>query len=391
MNEWLLIGFLLLLPIAVFSGYRVGKKQNNLPKDSNRSLSSNYIKGLNYLLNEQPDKAVDTFIDLLQVDTETVDTHMALGHLFRKRGEVDRAIRLHQNIIARPQLSKENHNLALYELGVDYQAVGMYDRSTSLFTKLLAEPKHKKDSLHQMLSIYQATRDWEKAAQTAEKLELVMGEKQSKAIAHFYCELANEKVTKKDNKAALVSVKKAMAANPASVRASLLQGDIYLEEKNHRAAIRAYSKIIEQDIAFLPEALEQIKIAYLAKNDDKNYRKFLKASLEKGAGVSVLIELSKLIQKEEGDHVAAGLIGAYLKDKPSLKGLHQLISLHIEHAQESAKPSLQLLDGIVEKLVERKPRYVCHNCGFNGRIIHWQCPSCKEWSSVKPIQGLEGE
>ena len=391
MNEWLLMGMLLLLPIAVISGYRVGKKQNNQPKTSNSSLSSNYIKGLNYLLNEQPDKAVDTFIDLLQVDTETVDTHMALGHLFRKRGEVDRAIRLHQNIIARPQLSKENHNLALYELAVDYQAVGMYDRSTSLFSKLLAEPKHKKDSLHQMLNIYQATRDWEKAAQTAEQLEIIMGEEQSKAIAHFYCELANENVSKKDNKSALVSVKKAVTANPGSVRASLLQGDICLDEKNYKAAIKAYSKILEQDIAFLPEALEHVKLAYDAKNDHKGYHKFLKTSLDKGAGVSVLIELSKIIQKESGDHAAAEVIGGYLKDKPSLKGLHQLISLHIDHAQESAKPSLQLLDGIVEKLVERKPRYVCHNCGFNGRIIHWQCPSCKEWSSIKPIQGLEGE
>ncbi len=391
MNEWFLIGFLVLLPVAVFSGYRLGKKQGSTPKTQNSGLSSNYIKGLNYLLNEQPDKAVDTFIDLLQVDTDTVDTHMALGHLFRKRGEVDRAIRLHQNIIARPQLSKRNHNQALYELAVDYQAVGMYDRATNLFNKLLAEPRHKKDSLHQLLNIYQATRDWEQAANTAEQLEMVMGEQQSRAIAHYYCELATEKQNKKDIKGALNSIKKAIAANPASVRTSLLQGDLYFEDGNYKAAIKAYSRLLEQDIAFLPEALDNIKAAFLNRNDQKGYHKFLQASLEKGAGVSVLIELSRLVQKDEGDRAAAETIGVYLKEKPSLKGLHQLISLHIEHAQESAKPSLQLLDGIVEKLVERKPRYVCHNCGFNGRIIHWQCPSCKEWSSVKPIQGIEGE
>ncbi len=391
MNEWFLIGFLILLPIAVFSGYRLGKKQATEPQSQSKSLSSNYVKGLNYLLNEQPDKAVDTFIDLLQIDTETVDTHMALGHLFRKRGEVDRAIRLHQNIIARPQLSKENHNEALYELAVDYQAVGMYDRATSLFEKLLAEPKHKKDSLHQLLHVYQATRDWEQAAKTAEQLEIMMGEKQAKAIAHFYCELAEEKKQKKDLKGALASVKKALAANPTSVRASLLQGDLYFDKENYRAALKSYSNLLENDIAFLPEALDKIKQSFAARKDSKGYQKFLQQSLEKGAGVSVLIESSKLIQQEKGDRAAAEAIGFYLKDKPSLKGLHQLISLHIEHAQESAKPSLQLLDGIVEKLVERKPRYVCHNCGFNGRIIHWQCPSCKEWSSIKPIQGLEGE
>lgn len=391
MNEWFLIGILILLPIAVFSGYRVGKKQSSESGTQSSSLSSNYIKGLNYLLNEQPDKAVDTFIDLLQVDMDTVDTHMALGHLFRKRGEVDRAIRLHQNIIARPQLSKKNHNQALYELAVDYQAVGMYDRASNLFNKLLAEPKHKKDSLHQLLNIYQATRDWEQAANTAEQLEIVMGEKQSKAIAHYYCELATEKKDQKDIKSALAIIKKAMAANPNSVRASLLQGDLYFEDANYKAAIKSYSRLLEQDIAFLPEALENLKQAFLNKKDEKGYFKFLQQSLEKGAGVSALIELSILLQKEKGDKAAAELIGGYLKDKPSLKGLHQLISLHVEHAQETAKPSLQLLDGIVEKLVERKPRYVCHNCGFNGRIIHWQCPSCKDWSSIKPIQGIEGE
>lgn len=391
MNEWVLIGMLALLPVAVFSGYRVGKKQSTGSANKNESLSSNYVKGLNYLLNEQPDKAVDTFIDLLQVDTETVETHLALGHLFRKRGEVDRAIRLHQNIIARPQLSKKDHNKALYELAVDYQAVGMYDRATNLFDKLIAEPKHKKDSLHQLLNIHQATRDWEQAAKTAEQLETVMGEKQSKPIGHYYCELATEKKNKKDIKGALATVKKAMTANPNSVRASLLQGDLYFEDENYKAAIKSYSRLLEQDIAFLPEALSNLKQAFLNKKDEKGYYKFLKQSLDNGAGVSALIELSKVIQEEKGDRAAAEAIGGYLKDKPSLKGLHQLISLHIEHAQESAKPSLKLLDGIVEKLVERKPRYVCHNCGFSGRIIHWQCPSCKSWGSIKPIQGIEGE
>lgn len=391
MNEVFLIGFLVMLPIAVYSGYRIGKKQSATTPESSGKLSSNYIKGLNYLLNEQPDKAVDTFIDLLQLDSETVDTHMALGHLFRKRGEVDRSIRLHQNIIARPQLSKENHDVALYELAVDYQAVGMYDRATSLFTKLLAEPKHKKASLHQLLVIYQATRDWEQAAKTAEQLETVMGENQRKPIAHFYCELAEELKRKKDIKASLASLKKALSANPESVRATLLQGDIYLEEKKYRAAIKSYLRILDHDIAFLPEALESIKEAFHARNDKSGYEKFLKSSLEKGAGVSVLIELSKIVQEQKGDRAAAEAIGAFLKDKPSLKGLHQLIGLHVEHAQESAKSSLVLLDGIVGELIKRKPRYACYNCGFQGRIIHWQCPSCKEWSSTKPIQGLEGE
>lgn len=389
MNQWLLYGVLALLPLAAYSGFRLGRKQRKGGQSG--SLSSNYIKGLNYLLNEQPDKAVDTFINLLTVDTDTVETHLALGNLFRKRGEVDRAIRLHQNLIARPQLSSEDRNTALYQLGLDYNAVGMYDRSEKLFTELLADPAHKDESLVQLLNIHQLTRDWDDATKVAEALQSSLGVEQSKPIAHFYCELADQKRKDGDVKAALTNLKKALNINPDSVRASLLQGRIHLQQNSPKQAIKSYQRLLQQDIAFLPEALPSIAQAYRETKDRSGYKNFLNKSLEQGAGVSVLIELSKIIQIDKDDKAAALLIGSFLQDRPSLKGLQRLISLHIEHAQESAKPSLQLLDDIVGKLIERKPRYACDNCGFHTKTIYWQCPSCKEWSSVKPIKGIEGE
>lgn len=319
MNDWFLYGVLALLPIAAYSGYRLGRKQRKEQKSSNGSLSSNYIKGLNYLLNEQADKAVDTFIDLLTVDTDTVETHLALGNLFRKRGEVDRAIRLHQNLIARPQLKTEDRNTALYQLGLDYNAVGMYDRAVSLFNELLSDPEHKSESLHQLLNIYQLTKDWDQAAKIAEQLQSSLGEEQSKPLAHFYCELADQKQIEGDIKAALANLKKALSINPDSVRASILQGDIYLQQSNFKQAIKAYQRILKQDIAFLPEALPKIAEAYNAQHDLKGYKQFLNESLQHDAGVSLLIELSKIIQKENGDKAAALLIGEYLQDKPSLK------------------------------------------------------------------------
>ncbi|PXF63059.1 lipopolysaccharide assembly protein LapB [Kangiella spongicola] len=389
MEQWILYGVLALLPLAAMSGFLMGRKQRK-GKDSD-SLSSNYIKGLNYLLNEQPDKAVDAFIDLLKVDTDTVETHLALGNLFRKRGEVDRAIRLHQNLIARPQLSEKERNIALYQLGLDYNAVGMYDRSEKLFLELLDDPVHKDESLVQLLNIHQLTRDWDDAAKVAEQLQSSIGVEQSKPIAHFYCELANQKSQEGDTKAALANLKKALNINPDSVRASLLQGDILLKQKSYKQAIKSYQRILQQDIAFLPEALPKIAEAYEQSKDRNGYKQFLDKSLEQGAGVSVLVELSKIVQQDKDDRAAAQLIGEFLQERPSLKGLRRLISLHIEHAQDSAKPSLQLLDDIVAKLIAKKPRYACHNCGFETKSIYWQCPSCKEWSSVKPIKGIEGE
>lgn len=389
MEQWILYGVLALLPLAAMSGFFMGRKQRK-GKDGD-SLSSNYIKGLNYLLNEQPDKAVDAFIDLLKVDTDTVETHLALGNLFRKRGEVDRAIRLHQNLIARPQLSEKERNIALYQLGLDYNAVGMYDRSEKLFLELLDDPVHKDESLVQLLNIHQLTRDWDDAAKVAEQLQSSIGIEQSKAIAHFYCELANQKSQEGDTRAALANLKKALNINPDSVRASLLQGDILLKQMSYKQAIKSYQRILQQDIAFLPEALPKIAEAYEQSKDCNGYKQFLDKSLEKGAGVSVLVELSKIVQQDKDDRAAAQLIGEFLQERPSLKGLRRLISLHIEHAQDSAKPSLQLLDDIVAKLIAKKPRYACHNCGFETKSLYWQCPSCKEWSSVKPIKGIEGE
>jgi len=242
-----------------------------------------------------------------------------------------------------------------------------------------------------LLNIHQLTRDWDDAAKVAEQLQSSIGVEQSKPIAHFYCELANQKRQEGDRKAALINLKKALNINPDSVRASLLQGDIYLEQENYKQAIKSFQRILQQDIAFLPEALPKIAQAYEHTKDNRGYKQFLDKSLEQGAGVSVLVELSKIVQQENDDKAAAVLIGEFLQERPSLKGLQRLIALHIEHAQDSAKPSLQLLDGIVEKLIARKPRYACHNCGFETKTIYWQCPSCKEWSSVKPIKGIEGE
>ena len=389
---WELIVAVCLLPVAAWSGYRIGRrKHRNRRRGHGERLQDGYIIGLNHLLNEQPDKAIDTFIEMLQVDSETVETHLALGNLFRKRGEVDRAIRLHQNIIARPALTPDKRNLALSELGHDYMAAGLYDRAESLFEELLKDPKHKASSLQQLLLIHQQTRDWLDAVEVAQQIQRVSGVKQESKIAHYYCELAESQRLAGDPKAALQSLRKAISIDKSSVRASLLLGELLIQSGNYKEALKHLQKIPSQDVNFLFEALPLIEQCYQEFRDRKGYRQFLRASLERGAGTSAALALAEELRRVEDDRAAGKFITDLIQRKPSLRGLKRLIELHIEHAPESSRSSLEILDQVVVKLIELKPVYSCEVCGFSSKQIYWNCPSCKNWGSIKPIQGIEGE
>ena len=390
MLEFLLPTLLLLLPLAVWSGYRIGKKTNS-PKEIGKKLVPGYFTGLNYLLNEQPDKAIDAFIELLQIDSETVETHLALGNLFRRRGEVDRAIRIHQNLIARPALTGSLRKLALLELANDYMAAGLFDRAESLFIELERDPNLRLDSLNHLVTIYQQIKDWEKAIDVSYKISKISSNNQNINIAHYFCEIAEGKRLAGNATAAHEALKKALAVNNKSVRASILQGQLFQQEGNYKKAINSYRRIRHQDIAYLPEILAELIVCYRVKGGDTELLRFLKECLEQGAGVSVMLAVSELLQSNTDDRAAGNVIADYLRDKPSLKGLEQLIQIHIHHASGPAKDNLQLLHGLVIKLMDKKPVYRCDSCGYSGKTLFWQCPGCKDWETIKPIFGIEGE
>lgn len=393
----LLIMVAFLLPIAWYFGYRNGK--NQMDKSSNkrrRGLSKTYFTGLNYLLNEESDKAIDTFVSMLEVDSETLETHLALGNLFRKRGEVDKAIQIHQNLIARPSLSTDERNLSLLELGLDYMSAGLLDRAENIFKELSADSLHKELSLAKLLAIYQQTKDWQKAIATADKVARSDNPQIKKEITHFYCELAEESLQKKHYKDAVNFIKKALQADTTSVRATLISGQIHYSKERYKKAIKSFSELAKRDIAFLPEALPLIINCFVQINEQRGLLLFLQDSLNRGAGVSTILAYADILRSNSvdsvaGDRAAAEFIAKQMQLHPSIRGLKQLIELHVGHASETAKPSLMILKDVVEKLLANKPVYQCNQCGFDSKTLFWQCPSCQNWGSVKPIQGLEGE
>lgn len=386
--EWILF----LLPLAAATGWFLGRSwPNKYSVKQQDKLSRRYIIGLNYLLNEQPDKAIDTFIHLLEVDSDTVETHLALGSLFRKRGEVDRALRLHQNIIARPALSPELRQLALFEMGMDYLTAGVLDRAEHIFADLKTDPSYRLQSLQQLLNIHQSTKDWEQAVATAKELQHHGRIDMRAETAHFYCELAQQEIDKNHLTMASGLLRKAGKVDKKSVRVSLMQASVEIKQHFWKNALNYYKKILKQDIHFFSESLDGLELCYEALNIPGAYQKLLQEAVEKGAGSTVLLAAANRLRMNEGDLAAAEFLTGNLRVSPSLRGLQALIELHVMHASEKGRDSLLLLQELVDELLNTKPGYRCENCGFESRQLYWNCPGCQHWGTVKPILGIEGE
>jgi lipopolysaccharide biosynthesis regulator YciM len=382
----------MLLPLAAISGWWVAKRgQGHSTGGGHPELSSEYFTGLNYLLNEQPDKAVDVFVKMLEVDSETVETHLALGNLFRRRGEGDRAIRIHQNLIARPTLTREQRAKALEELGKDYMRAGFLDRAENLFLELVDDRHHRTTALDHLLDIYQQEKDWERAILTARKIEASTGKRMSAVSAQFCCELAELASARGEKKLALKTLKRAIAYDKTCVRATLLMGQLEKENNNIKAAIRTFKQVEHQDAAYLSEIIEPLVECYQTHGLLDEMENYLRYLLNHDGGTSALLALAEIVCKKRGESAAVQEIIQYLKNKPSVKGLDRLIEYNLVGSDGEARENLHILKDITSELVDRYPVYKCDNCGFTGKTLHWQCPTCRKWNSTKPIRGIEGE
>ncbi len=380
-----------LLPAAFLSGWWIGKHNKRRPEKHREAFSSGYFKGLNYLLNEQQDKAIDVFVQMLEVDSETVETHLALGNLFRRRGEGDRAIRIHQNLIARPTLSKDQRARALLELGQDYLRAGMLGRAEALFLELIEQGLYQQEALERLLDIYQQEKEWSKAIDTAKRLERNGGPRMGVLISHFYCEQAEAWRQKGDIKPALKCLKQALVANKEAVRASLLKAEIEQQMGRHKLAIKTLSQVEQQDADFIPEAVPLLLKSYEALGQNHKGERYLRHLLQRYGGITPLLAVVDLVQEEQGERAAAKLVIKYLRERPSVRGLDKLIELQLKSGQGELQENLLILKELADKLLQEKTPYRCRNCGFGSKALCWQCPGCKQWNSIRPVQGVSGE
>lgn len=382
-SEW--FWFFLFLPIAAISGWVIGRRGGQRHSENQVSrLSSTYFRGLNYLLNEQPDKAIELFLHIAELDKETFETQVALGHLFRRRGEVDRAIRLHQGLVNRNDLSDTQRVQALLALGEDYMKSGLLDRAETVFTELAELDQRAPQALKHLIGIYQSEREWEKAIENATRYEEVTGEPMGKLIGQFECELAERHRAAGRLEEARAAIIRANAADAMSVRAGIIEGRLESDFGHDEAAVRAFERAARNDPDYLPEILPQLLQNYRNVGDLAGARAFLAEMTEHYRGIAPVLALTRLMEEQEGTAPARAYLGRQLKDRPSVRGESALIDLTLAAGADPVA-TLQDLKHITEQLLVRNPAYRCTRCGFGARTHHWQCPSCKEWGTVKPL------
>jgi lipopolysaccharide biosynthesis regulator YciM len=378
---WLLV----LLPLAAASGWYVAKR-DALRKQTQAefNLPSAYFKGLNFLLNEQPDKAIEVFIKVLEVDSETVEMHLTLGNLFRRRGEVERATRIHQNLIARPSLSKSQRIQALYELAQDYFKAGLFDRAESLFQELADIPAHAESALRYLSQLYEQEKEWNKAVSVLRRSEQLLGKDNSSVIAQYYCEMAELALSDENTVSAHEYIQQALDEDNQCTRAIILLGEVQYRDADYRAAVKTWRTIEQQDPQFLSEIVDKLLDAYRRLDDDQGLENFLDESLDNIRSPKLLVAKVKELRGKHGDDYAEDFLINWLSENPSITGFRYLMELR-KADKDKMTDRDRILDEVLANTIDNNTGYVCQQCGFSGRSMHWHCPGCKGWTTIKPI------
>ncbi len=381
----------LLLPVAAASGWWFGRRASSVRGYPRAGYSPEYFKGLNYLLNEQQDKALEVFLRMAEVDGDVVETHLALGNLFRRRGEVDRAIRIHQNLIARPNLGRHERAQATFELARDYMKAGLLDRGEQLFRELLDSGAQTDESLHNLLDIYEREKEWDKAIDVARRLSRKGLNGSAELISHYYCELGEAALGEGDERKAQGLARRALDAHPDSSRASMLEARIATAQGRHAQAVRSYRRIEQHDPELLAEVIEPLLESMMREGNRTALQNYVEELRQRHNAFSVIRAVTELLRRLDSDAAARQFFKEQLLRRPSLRGLREWVRAESERdgweAREGGRVVLDLLNAVVDS----KPGYRCKQCGFKGQMLHWQCPGCRTWSSVKPIIGVEGE
>ena len=380
-----------LLPFALFSasgilGWVFGQKRARRHRRRDKTLfAKDYFVGLNYLLNEQPDKAVDIFIKMLEVNDNTVETHLALGSLFRRRGEADRAIKVHQNIISRPNLNKELRLQALIELGRDYLRAGVYDRAERLFLEANESGgKFRRRALQHLLDIYEREKDWPQALITAQQLQNEAGKEMGSVIAHYYCELIDDPRNHFSFEQIDDYLRLAQAADPHSLRLGLLSAKQQYDIGNMPTAIQIYKQLMKQEPIFISEILPVLEKAFININDERGLVDYLYKTLHEEPHPMLITLLAEKLQQWHGTSAAIDFLVGQLRTNPSLPAIEHLISLQAQLLDSPVQENFNLVKGFINQLRQQKIGYQCEHCGFSAKKMHWHCPSCRRWDTIKP-------
>jgi lipopolysaccharide biosynthesis regulator YciM len=372
---WWLLGF----PLFFGLGWVAARIDIKQIVSESRALPRSYFRGLNFLLNEQPDKAIEAFIEVVKVDPETVELHFALGSLFRRRGEYDRAIRMHQNLLERADLGGEQKLQAQMELGQDYLKAGILDRAEEVFSRL-EKTGQGIAARRFLLEIYEQEKDWPRAIEMTRQVET-----DPRSLAQYYCELAASEAASSRPDTARRHLDAALDSNRKCVRASLLWGDLERSQNNLEKAIEHWKRIESQDPAYLALVAQRLVEAYRDAGRAELGLTLLAGYLERYPSLDLLDTVFQQTLEAKGPEQAYALVRDELKRNPTLLGLDRLLEAQIVVAGSPDKRrDLELVRNLVHGHTRRLARYRCERCGFKARQFHWQCPACGGWETYPP-------
>ncbi len=383
----------LMLAVAIGVGWVLGytaKKKSSAGSDP--ALPSNLKDRLKLLFEAYSEEVIDSFVQSLEVTSETVGMHLSIGSHFRKNGEVEKAILVHQNLMSRPEVPSNFTDEVMFELAKDYMAAGLLDRAESLFLRLQESRSFSRKSYKWLVDIYQQERDWDKAIEYGVPFNGQKGVDISVALSHFSCELAEKLIERHHYWDARNKLRDALRFDKCCARATLLLAKIHMSEGHYSEAVLILRKVDEQDYRFVPEAIPLLLECSQHLKSESKFRCYLEGLLVKKSSSSVMLGIADSYNRELGVLAAEKFLVSSLLEKSSLKGLDRLIDYQsVKAVSDSDTRHLTIIKQVTQSLLDGKPVYRCEGCGFSGEILHWQCPSCKEWGLVAPIQGVEGE
>lgn len=396
--------WLLVLPLVFGLGWVAARFDLRQLISEQGALPRSYFKGLNFLLNEQPDQAIDAFVEVARLDPETTELHFALGALFRRRGETERAIRVHQNLATRPDLPEPEREHALYELGQDFLRAGLLDRAEESLRRLMSGP-YAASAKRVLLELYEVEKEWQKAIDAARELQTLEQKDYSIQIAQFCCELAQDALQKKRPEDAVGWLRRASEENPANVRAPILLGDVAMASGDARAALGHWLGIETQDAAYLPLVADRVVKAYGTLGEQGQAIDWLRGLLKGNLAPELLDTAYRTELDVNGPEAAAALMREQLRRQPTLLALTRYFEAQAAEmqavetaaaegaavataggeavAQDQTSEVVAIRD-LLQVRTRNLARYTCRECGFRARLFYWQCPGCNRWETYAP-------
>ncbi len=383
----------LLLPVAMGYGWFMGRNSiKQKDQTATQDLSIKYSTGLNYLLSNQQDKAIDYLIEALKVDDDTVEAHFAMANLFRRRGELDRALKVHEHLVRHGNLPTKAKQQAVFELAKDFLSAGLYDRAEKMFYSLLKTKEYGLKSHKSLMQIYQSTKDWHQGIALRKSIVKTNDKALLHELANFYCELATEAKEKDEFIQVIELLEQALSFDPNSCRANWLLASVYESHQQYDEAFKCYQAIYAQDKDFFPDVIEKMHRCSKQTGAEAEFFDFIRKVYDETGGASALIKYLEYVTNQHGQHKANEFLLTALKRRPTIKGFKHFIKLQLaDSPSKEQSESLDVIKELISAYINMRPRYSCRTCGFNSSTHYWACPSCHDWEQLKPVRGLEGE